>query len=82
MENHTNYVDPPEELEEAWTFLRIADAYKSQADRLLDVMPKTETVEYGLPVRHLYCHAIELYLKASLRADGLTDAELRGRSGR
>jgi hypothetical protein len=76
----TNLVEPPEELEAAWIFLRIANAYKSQANQLLDLIGaqlKTQTVEYGLPVRHLYCHAIELYLKAWLLADGMPKTKLR-----
>lgn len=76
----TNLVEPPEELEAAWIFLRIANAYKSQADQLLDLIRaqlKAQTVEYGLPVRHLYSHAIELYLKAWLLADGMPKAKLR-----
>jgi hypothetical protein len=78
----TNLVEPPEELEAAWNFLRLANAYKSQADQLLDLIRaqlKTQTVEYGLPVRHLHCHAIELYLTAWLLADGMPEAKLRNR---
>jgi hypothetical protein len=76
----TNMVEPPEELEAAWNFLNIANAYISQADQLLDLTRdrlKTLSAEHGLPVRHLYCHAIELYLKAFLRADGIAEAEIR-----
>src|SRR5450631_3859367 len=62
----TNFVEPPEELEAAWNSLNIANVYISQADQLLDLTRaqlKTLPLEHGLPVRHLYCHAIELYLK-------------------
>jgi hypothetical protein len=76
----TNYVEPPEELEAACNFLNVANAYISQADQLLDLMRdqlKTLSAEHGLPVRHLYCHAIEMYLKAFLRAEGVTEAAIR-----
>jgi hypothetical protein len=76
----TNLVEPPEELEAAWNCLNIANSYISQADQLLGLTReqlKTLPAEHGLPVRHLYCHAIELYLKAFLRAEGVTNAEIR-----
>jgi hypothetical protein len=62
-------------LNEANTFLRIARAYHAQADLLLRARPKdaatTQPGEFGLPVRHLYSHSIELYLKSFLRACGI-----------
>jgi hypothetical protein len=77
----TNLVEPPLELEAAWNFLTIADAYLSQADQLLGLTRdqlKTLPAENGQPVRHLYCHAMEMHLKAFLRAEGVTDARMFG----
>lgn len=76
----TNLVEPPEELEAAWNLLTIANAYRSQADQLFDLVKdqlKLLMFQHGLPVRHLYSHAVELYLKAFLRAEGLTEAAIR-----
>jgi hypothetical protein len=78
----TNYVEPPEELEAAWNFLNIANVYLSQADQLLNlirVQLKSSPAEHGLPIRHLYGHAVELYLKSFLRAEGVPEAEIRNR---
>jgi hypothetical protein len=76
----TNYVEPPQELEAAWNLLTIANAYRSQADQLFDLVRdqlKSLMFQHGLPVRHLYSHAVELYLKAFLRAEGLTETGIR-----
>jgi len=77
----TNLVELPEELVASWHSLNIANVYRSQADQLLDLIrTQLKTMlpaEHGLPVRHLYSHAIELYLKAFLRAEGVTEDEIR-----
>ena len=76
----SNLVEWPEELAAAWHCQNIANVYRSQADQLLDlirVQLKSLALEHGLPVRYLYGHAIEMYLKAFLRAEGVTEDALR-----
>lgn len=71
-------------MNETITFLDLGRAYHAQADLLLGVLTSKspiQTAESGLPVRHLYSHAIELYLKSFLRASEMVRLELRQRFG-
>jgi hypothetical protein len=73
-------VEPPEELEDTHRMLVVAGAYREQAGQLLETIKSnlsSKRAEYGLPVRHLYSHAIELLLKAFLRAEGVSLDNLR-----
>ena len=71
--------DRMETLNEATTFLELGRAYHAQADLLLEALiskAPIQTAESGLPVRHLYSHAIELYLKSYLRGAGVVRRDL------
>lgn len=76
--------DRVEILNEATAFVDLARAYHDQADLLLDALidkAAFQTAESGLPVRHLYSHAIELYLKSYLRVAGKARLDLRRQFG-
>jgi hypothetical protein len=76
--------DRIETLNEATTFLDLGRAYHEQADLLLEALiskAAITTAESGLPVRHVYSHAIELYLKSFLRLSGIVRLDLRHKFG-
>lgn len=60
----------------AW--FNLAHAYLHDA-ATLNAAPKPKVGHYEAPVRFVYVHAIELFLKAYLRLHGLDDATLASR---
>ena len=58
----------------AW--FNLAHAYLQDA-ATLEAAPKPSGGFYGEPVRFLYFHSIELFLKAYLRLQGMEEAKLR-----
>jgi hypothetical protein len=68
---------PVSETPLAW--FHVAHAYLHTA-AVLNAAPKPKGGFYESPVRFLYFHAIELFLKAFLRLKGMEDAELANRA--
>jgi hypothetical protein len=56
-----------------------AESYRHAANRLHG--SKARSLPFDAPIRFLYYHSIELYLKSCLRATGLSADEIRGRYG-
>src|ERR1700741_5247012 len=56
-----------------------AESYRDAADRVRS--SRAKRLLFDAPIRFLYSHAIELYLKSCLRADGLTVQEIKDRYG-
>jgi len=57
-------------------WFNLAHAYLFDAATLYNAEERPRGGFYEAPVRHLYFHAIELFLKAYLRTRGMTDREL------
>jgi hypothetical protein len=56
-----------------------AESYRHAADRLHG--SKAKSLAFDAPIRFLYYHSVELYLKSCLRASGLSVDEIRNRYG-
>lgn len=69
----------PEERTTALGMYHFAESYRHAADRVR--ASKAKPLMFDHPIRFLYYHAIELYLKSCLRGDGLTPDEIRGKYG-
>jgi hypothetical protein len=69
----------PEERTNAVGLYNFAESYRHAADRIR--ASKAKPLRFDAPIRFLYYHAIELYLKACLRGDGLTPSEIKSRYG-
>jgi hypothetical protein len=52
-----------------------AEAYRQAGDIL--AVEHATVFRFGDPIRYLFCHSIELYLKAFLRQHGLTVGQIR-----
>ena len=61
-------------------YFNFAETYLESA-RALAALKLTKSTHPGEPVNLLYCQAIELYLKAYLRAHGHTPGQLAGQYG-
>jgi hypothetical protein len=68
---------PKSETPLGW--FNLAHAYLFDAATLYNAEERPRRWHYEAPVQYLYFHAIELFLKAYLRSQGMTDQELSGR---
>jgi len=69
----------PEERTTALGLYNFAESYRHAADRIR--ASKAKQLPFDAPIRFLYYHAVELYLKACLRGHGLTPTEIKKRYG-
>jgi hypothetical protein len=65
----------PEERTTALGMYHFAESYRHAADRLR--LSRAKPLMFDAPIRFLYYHAIELYLKSCLRGDGRTPTEIK-----
>jgi hypothetical protein len=69
----------PEERTNAVGLYNYAESYRHAADRIRT--SRARPLRFDAPIRFLYYHAIEIYLKACLRGDGLIPSEIKSRYG-
>ncbi|MCA1467221.1 hypothetical protein I6F09_04880 [Bradyrhizobium sp. IC3195] len=69
----------PEERTTALGMYHFAESYRHGANRIR--LSKAKPLMFDAPIRFLYYHSIELYLKSVLRALGLSPVEIKSTYG-
>jgi hypothetical protein len=69
----------PEERTTALGMYNFAESYRHAGDRV--TASKAKPLLFDAPIRFLYYHSVELYLKSCLRGDGRSPGEIKSKYG-